>query len=720
MKHAEALVSTDNVVRVPKSVMPGDRQNMVPGMSESEIAEITTVITNRFETARQTTEDIAAKESNWDKQYNGEFQDPSVSPEATFLPKTREQVQVVYSYLMLLVSQLSPIVTMAPMVTSVWASNEEYRRAKVMEALTDFYMDDVWKIRDDVFPRWLKAFLKNTAAVWKVTYREDSFLPDLVVDVVDRALLYIDPTARTIRTAGWAIERYFLTRSEVRQRIDEGHWHLAEGMEDLPFTGMNEISDDILRRYYGENFNRSSSVTEDELMEVWDYWQAPTRGLQDVYAVILGGESGQLVRYGRNPYPYKGLPYRAKSFDPHEYRPDGTSLVEQYRPFNEIINNFYNMRVTDVRKNILRQVAVTGKFIDAQTQQDFKDGQTYIRLSEDVMEAAKDPAFDLRKHFAELPGGTSTDTLLVQDLPFIMGQGKESVNVSDVFRGQAPPHQATLGQVQEQLNRNQGVFRPIYLQVMRGFEELAEIMMEYFKSEEFFPAERIIQITGKNRYADVIQDWHNAGGNLFVRAVNPDEMDVDVTIDAVNGADALASRTFLMSSLEQIFQGIGQIPELYNELKQELNFSKMVELMINASGQDPEAMRYTPEEKKQRAEQQKMAQQQAIQMQQQMAAMQAKIEGMIEAEKARAKGQAQIQVDDARLRGEATKEASLQAQAFAQELQKITMQIVEQFKADMALMKKEAELEKQNMAAQAEADAAAGIEVGHGNAIEGQ
>ena len=135
MKKAQALVTTDNVVRVPSSVMPGDRANLVRDMDANEKAEITSIVLSRYESARQTTEDIAAKEDQWDKQYHAQWQDPTVSDEAIFLPKTREQVQIVYAYIMLLVSQLKPMVTMMPMVSSIWASNEEYRRAKVMEAV---------------------------------------------------------------------------------------------------------------------------------------------------------------------------------------------------------------------------------------------------------------------------------------------------------------------------------------------------------------------------------------------------------------------------------------------------------------------------------------------------------------------------------------------------------------------------------------------------------
>lgn len=707
-KAERMLVTTENVVRVPRSVFPGaDRVNMVPRMDFSKKQEVTSIIDARYQTARQQTDKIAAQMEKEDKQYNAEWQDPSIDDEKIFLPKTREFVQTVYAYVMLLVSQLDPLVTMQPQVSSIWASNEEYRRAKVAEALVDYHFDDLWKLRDDVFPRWLKAFLKHSMAIWKVTYREDSFFPDLKIDVVDRSLMYIDPIARDIREARWVIERYFLPKSEVEQRIKDGHWHLAREVADRVMHNTVQIDEANLRRFYGDNFNSQFSVEEDELIEVWDYWQAPVKGLDDVYAVVLGGEDGELVRYGRNPFPYKGLPYRAKSYDPDEFRPDGTSLVEQYRPIQEVVNNFLNMRLTDVRKNIIRPVAATGRFITAETQDDFKDGHKIVRLSEEVMDAAKDPAFDLRKHFVELPIGTSTQELLIGDLPFILGQGKETANVSDVFRGQAPPHQATLGQVQEQLNRNQGVFRPIYMQVMRGFEELAEICMEYFKDPDYFPAPRIIQIIGENRYKDVLAGWHNPGGSMFIREITADEMDVDVTVDAVNGADALASRTFLITSLEQIFQSIGQIPELFNELREEMDFSRVVELMLNASGHDIEGIRMSPEAKQDKARERDMMQKQALSMQAQMLKLEQTIKGLTERDKAFAKAQSQMAVDSNRASLEDRAMRNETVLKHESEMEQMRQEIREELKADLIRMAREAALEARSGSAS----------VGHGNNV---
>ena len=719
-KIAQALVTTEQVAQAPSYVFAPDRINKVPKMDEDDKREVLSIIFQRYDSARDVTDAIAAKMENWEKQYNAEWQDPATAKaeDKIYLPKTREEVQIAYSYILQLVSQLNPLVVMQPMVSSVAASNDEYRKAKVAEALTNYHFNDLWKIRDDQFPKWLKTFLKFTGAIWKVCYHEDAFLPDLRVEVKDRALQYIDPDARDAKAARWWIEKYYLPRHEVLNRIDEGYWYIPEGDYELIHTGSDRMDDPIRRRYYSENYTSHSTIEEDDLVEIWDYWQAPRQGLDDVYAVVIGGEGGQLARYGQNPYPYKGIPYRMKSFDPHEFRVDGTGLVEQYRPFQEVINNLLNMRITDVRKNIIRPVAATGQFIDATTQQDFRDGNKIVRLNEAVLEASKDPGFDLRKHFVELPFQPSTETLLVGDLPFILGQGKESTHQSDVFRGQAPPHQATLGQIQEQISRNQGYYRPILLQVMRSFEELAEICMMYFKSPEFFPSDRIVQIIGTNRYADVIQDWHNPGGNMYVRSVSPDEMDVDVTIDAVQAADALAARTFLMTSLEQIFQSIGQIPELYQELKKKLDFVRIAEIMMQVPGVDIDAIRLSPEAEKKKATDQQQQQKQAIEMQKQMMAVQAQVEGLAEQIKQQARAESQIAID-------AHKAAVTQAQKRDEvsadidgKIDLMMIEITQTLKAELVKMREEARLERETILVQASSDKdAESVYVGHGNNV---
>ena len=730
-KKVDMLITRENLGN--PSNFKDDRENIVNRMDFSARSDATKMIWDRYETARDTTDDIAVKMNHWDRLYKGEWEDnlsEAEKRERVFIPKSREHVSTISAYIMLLLSQVTPIVTVKPMVSTLWASNEEFERAKVAEALWDFYMSDVWHFRDSIFPEWLKHFLKYSQAIWKIDYLDDPFRPDLKISTIDRSLVYIDPIAKKLKDARWVIEKSYIPRSEAIQMSEDGHWTIPGDERDALTVDSTIQDQQNFTRFFGERFNNFDNIKEDELIEVWHYWQAPVKGLGDLYAVILGGEQGSLVRYGRNPYPYKGLPYVGRSYDEDEFRPDGTGLIEQYRPFQETINNFMHMRITDVRKNISRQTAVTGKFITKQTQEDFADGNSFIRLSEDAFDLANgDPSFDIRKHFADLPSGTSTSELLVQDLPFILKLGNESSQISEVFRGQNPQPGATLGQVQEQLARNQGAFRPIWLNIMRGIEELTEIGIKYFKSPDFFPTERIIQITGQNKYQNAIRNWFQVGDGMQIRSVQPDEMDVDVTINAVSGADALHSRTFIISSFEQMLQALGQIPELAQEFRENFDFGKIFDMMLNSSGLDSEQIRLTPQEMQQRAQQKQQAQEQAeekakqqqqeqmqlqLHMQQQMEQMKAEID-IVKSEKAtqdkmafdqaatehkiaakqaemsekadneldllRAKAQTQIVIDDNKLDGQ---------------LEALIQKVSEETAAKMLLMHEEAKLEAQN------------------------
>ena len=239
-KFVDLLIGKDIAKNIPYKYYKNDRENVASRMDETAKDEVRSLIEERYQSAVATTDQIALKMAEWDNQYKGIFNDPSVDPEAIFLPKTREQVHAVFSYLSVLLSQLDPLITTRPMVSSIEAVEEEYRRATVAEAMLNFYMDDVWKLRDDFLPRWLKTFLKYSLAVAKITYYEDAMLPDLRLELVDRAFLYIDPNAQDIKDAGWIIEKCFLTRSEVLKRIREGYWHLPENEYDFLIPASTE------------------------------------------------------------------------------------------------------------------------------------------------------------------------------------------------------------------------------------------------------------------------------------------------------------------------------------------------------------------------------------------------------------------------------------------------------------------------------------------------
>jgi hypothetical protein len=721
-KYLDPLVSRVNTSKSERKVstFENDRFNEVKNMSNMDMIGVTSLIRDRFSSAKHTTHEIAAKMDLHEKQYEGEWEDEENNQdEYKFFPKTKEQVKTVYSYLMLLVSQLDPIVTVEPSVRSIQHASEEYRRAKLIEAFLGYYFNTAWSFKTDILPRWLMKFLKYSMAVWKVTYVEDDNKADLKLDVVDRAFLFIDPYAKDIKDAGWVYEESLWSRSDVIDMIMEKHWHLPEREFHKIVSGdasniQETVSEDTMKRFLGKNWNTRTNIEEDDLVLVGEYWQAPVKGRDDRYAVFLGGvESGTLVRYGRNPFPYKGLPYRGKSYSINEERPDGKGLVEEYRPYQQIINTLLNYRLEDVRKNVNERIGTLEDLVTETTLNDFESGQSLVRLNGAMFD--KDSNVNLRNYFVPLTNGTSTQELLSGDIPSILQLGDSNSFISEVFKGQSPSGAPpTLGQLQEQLSRNQGVFKPIYDIVMRSIEEVAEIAIEYFKDPDFFPENRVVQIMGKNKYESTIKGFYQIpSSNISVREISPDEMDVDTIIDAVSGADSIASRTFLISSLEQTLRAIGQVPQMADILNQEVNFVKLFQLILDKSGHDVEALLYTESEKQQRQQEEQQKQQQAIQqqmqVQQQQQQMQAQLDAQRESTRQQARAQSQIAIDSNKSdlhKGEKTHEISLLNEA---QVSQIITRISQELKADLQKMTVEAELESSK-----------GVQVGHGNDISGK
>ena len=243
-------------------------------------------------------------------------------------------------------------------------------------------------------------------------------------------------------------------------------------------------------------------------------------------------------------------------------------------------------------------------------------------------------------------------------------------------------------------------------------------------------------MVGRQKYKQAIQNWHQVPGtNEFIRAVNADIMDIDLTLNAVDGADSLMSKTFLMNSLQQIFASIGQIPELFSELKDQLDFSEIVRMMINATGNDTEAITLSQEERQMKAQKDQQAQMQAMQMQQAQEQQAIQLQAQLEQAKQQARLEVEAQLEQIKAQLEAVKteakeQARAQAQVLIQEskaaldlerseteidlkndakLEEIVTHVREQLVADLARMREEAKLESENL----------GISVGHqGNNIK--
>lgn len=657
-KSVEPMVSDSaDVINFPSQPARVNSLNEVSRMEASAVADATNIIIRRFQEAQPTTDKYTDWMTKWEKQYNGEWLDrENEDADHIYLTKTREQVHVIGAFIDQIVTQLPSLVTFRPLAQSLTAIDEEWRRAKVAEALVNFYLDEVWKVRTDLFPKWSKTFLKFSQGIWEVSYKQSAFGPDLHLDVTDRAMLYIDPFAHDLRHARWVIKKEWVQRAEIIENFEDGTWEAPKWLNwYVRGVGLTQPNQQFFDRFFGTNIQWSTPVREDDLVEVWHYYQAPIKGLSHRYAVMVGGIGGAMVWYGPNPFPYKGIPFRGKSYDPHEYKVDGNGLAELYRPVAEVINTLFNLRLDDIRQNIHNPIFTDGRFVNDTTVSDMEERQKLVRLDPDAIAAARatNPGFRLNDEFVPSNIRTSTGELF-NDLAFIGGQGKEIISAGDTFRGQMATKETTLGEIQQTLTQNLGVFRPIIKQVMRGFEELAEIVLEYMKDPDFFGEERIVQIIGKNRYQDVIKDWYHPAGqqNVAARRVTPDEMDVDVTINAVDGGQAMLTRSMRVSSLQQIFGAMGQVQGMFQEVQDRFDWGALLSDILWSGSEDMGSIERTPEEvQKIQADRIKMQQMQ----QQNNLAYQGKMMGLIEGAKEGARKQREIAVD--------TNKAALEAQA---------------------------------------------------------
>ena len=701
------LVTSADIANGNPAIFQHDRENIVCRMDSGARLEAQGLMRERWDTAAPQTDEMMTLMMNLDLQYNSLFQDDAGDKEERFfLPKTREDVDIIYAFILDTVTQLRPLVRMEPKLTSIMNATREYKQAKVAEFLIQFYFQDVWKIVDNQFPTWLKHLLLYPQAIYKVSYIETDYNPDLMLDVIDRALLYLDPMAKKLQDCQWIHEREFVTKHEVMERLDRGDWEIPK--DDVSsFEGhltVGNTTDDELSRFMGKNNTVETSVDSDELVEIIHYWQYPRKGLDDLYAVMVGGIEGSLVRYGRNYNPFKYNQYIGASFNQGD-RPDGTSLVMQLRPHQKVINSWVNLRNDDVLANVQRATIIDKDMIDAETLDALGRGDSLIPSSDNVS-AFLNSGGKLQDAMAVLPpGGTSTQELLSADLPFILGQSSESSHISDVFRGGQPPPGTPLGIVQEQLTRNAGAFKPIIRQVMLPFERMAEIMLEYHKSEEFYPTERVISIVGKNHYADVIDGWQQIGDGVDAVAVQPDMMDVDVTFNAVSGADAFAAKTILNSTISSLFQGLGQIPQMVDIIAKDFNFSNLWDHMLNVSGLDIDKLKYSPAEKKENAEQAQQAQQQAQQQQAQQAQFQVDLQkqmeevkvmaaATLETAKAELKQKTQIAIDESKISAQTESELETTVARIVAEQIAAAKQADREQKLEEKTMEKEASLEK--------------------------
>lgn len=602
--------------------------NIIDSLDRSSYDDINFTIEERLYSAEGKTNEMSVKMDKWEKQYKGEWYKKQDNEEdLIFLRKTKEQVSIVYSHILSIVNDLSPLVTFYPIVTRMESAQLEKDRALISEALVDYILNDLVRFKEDILPQFLKSFLKYSMGILKLTWMPDSSRSDFRIENIDRSDIFIDPHAKAdIKNASWIIHRYGLPKREVLKRKRDGHyklprWHTENDIMGLPvYEGHNGTVSVNNRRSMGALKSQHTTILEDENVEILEYWQSPKNGLSDVYCVMVGGITGINVRYGPNPYPYKNHPFFAKSYDPHELEVDGEGLVQELEDTQKVINTFLNMRVEDVRNNMHRPIGINERLVNDATISDFENRRKLLRFDKDYIDEQRslNPGYNPGSDIVDIPMGTSTDNLLSQDLPFFLAQSKENTGVTDAFAGNVMDRQVTATQFTNTLSRSTGRMRPVLLQIASLCEELGDAIHTYLKSPEFFGEDRILQITPESKYRQIQEGWFNLDKTTVIRSVSPDDMMVDGTMKAVSGFEDQINKSVASSEIINILQGISLNPDMYKAFSKKVNVSELCAKWLSTTRiPDMKSLLYTDEEVRRNEfiEQQMMAQEQERQIQ---------------------------------------------------------------------------------------------------------
>ena len=685
------MVTQTNIVIGPWEKSHNRRANLLPGMTDAEIDEVNNIIDRKYGTAERQTDDMAVKMERLERMYRAEWMDSEhYDAEHIYLAKGREALQVVSAFLYGMVVQLPKLVEFRPTPRRLNQVQAMWRKAKLAEALVNYYFDDIWKFRHTALRDFIKIFLKFPSAIMRVDYHESEEEPDLRFVNVDRALQYFDPHTHRFKEAKWWIEKEFWSRAAVEDMFKRGHWHRPYDLPDMVPTLMSTGTDDaVLRRYFSSNYNSNIPVETDDLVEVWNYRQARGRGQEDRFAVRLAGIGGWLVRYGPNPFPGPDIPYCGDSFDRHEWQPDGHGLLEMHEALQEIINTVLNLRLDDLRDSLWSPVALPEDLVTDQTIEDLETRQKFIRFNKDLVQRMIENKIRISDLFAKVPINDKETTHLYQDLGFLLGQNQSVGHSSDVFRGQTPSKVTTAQEIQEALTNNQGVFRPAFMSIMQTVEDGAQIASAYLRDKDFFGEERIVLATG-GRYRDTVRDWDIEQDGVRAARVSFDDMRVDVSISAVNGAEAMLSRTFKAAVLKDLLASIGQLEGAYPDLRDRFDFLPVILEMFRSVIDDIDIVERTPEEQQRIASEREQREQRQIAQQVQLDTLHARA-----AEEA--KGAREAQTIQVRASADAAKEASRMSQEVENSIREIVTKAGAEERKEMRLLLQEHLHEMQRM-----------------------
>lgn len=352
---------------------------------------------------------------------------------------------------------------------------------------------------------------------------------------VDISNFFPDPLGDDVQTCRWVIHRVYRDRTHIKKLIDAGVYRLPEGTDmknwDKVLTGAISIAK--LNRLSEVELGGGDDVQEtpQDVFPMLEMWT------KDGDLVVVAGENaeGVLLRYERNPYLHKQIPFIrvVDHIVPHEFW--GIGEVEPIEGIQDALNALWNSRLDNVKMSLNQMFAVVLDYLENPSDLVIRPGGI-VRMREGL---------PLQNVFSQIDLGQVTDRAYTEAQE-LEREAEKASGVSPYQTGQdSPAYNRTATGVA--LISEQGNTRFSFKVTLAEHTGYKHLVRQYASLlQQYMPDEIVIKIEA-DRVMEQAQKMMMEQGQMAIAQGMPPEM-------------VMAGQQQLMQDPQLMFQTLGLDP----------------------------------------------------------------------------------------------------------------------------------------------------------------
>lgn len=295
----------------------------------------------------QAEKSLAKKTAEWDEYWNRYLgrREARSQPEtgqmlsSIFIPKTGEKID------WLCAKYKQAIFNYRPIVVIKAKNTEDKVGGDLLNEMIDYQFFNIPNFRRKLNDMLKDAFIYGTGVI-KVFWYDELYQP--VIDVVPRKDFFIDPYARYVDEAKFAIHRFYRSKEQLwysglyKEKALKEYFENADTVMEEEGARADQLASE----------NKAIEPSEEGRYEIWEYWT--TEGLITVGLYAYKDKDGihddgkQILRRESKIFKHGKLPFRAYICNPKPHQFDGFGIVEQIKDIQDEYNTKRRQRLDNI------------------------------------------------------------------------------------------------------------------------------------------------------------------------------------------------------------------------------------------------------------------------------------------------------------------------------------------------------------------------------------